>query len=901
MNPRPIILAIVVAALLLPTAFAQDRPLPEPAPTVLPTAPPETPESPEQPPAPDVPIAEPVVETPDTDIIDVPVAVDVPPADLEPAPSPDPAAVAVVESMVILPSEGSDDTVHWPNRREVPEGDVILAFDDVSVEETLDFIAATTGKVIIPVNLTALRTKKITLHNDSPVDRSIALDMLFTAFRLNDVGVIERPDIIIIGLLDQTLNDIGDIPVLGVDDDVMPRSDRGTLVIKVFEVERTEAAVIGDRISEMFPDYGLLTVDPISNQIVILGDIGLCQQVQQLIDQLDRVWQSGRLKTFRLRYADASEIADNIYDLFQDDGTQRATGSTQARGRQPARTQQSTSTTDLVELRLTVNVQQNSVTVEAEPEDMDRIAELIVTEWDVPRPDGTSKLYVLKYSDPVKVRNLLQEILGTGSTTATAGRQGQGNAARAGAADAISGVYRFEAYPDKNALLVLSKTEESFGFLDSIIAAVDEPSAVGLPRIVELKHASAISLAQELNALLAPAGVSATISRPDTGLSGEGFSSAEGGSTSSSTEEGGEMSFPWQQGGASSSDEQSPESSLIAKIRIVPIVRQNALAILAPPAYIEAIVDTITHFDRPSRQVMISATIAAVTLTDELNLGLRWGSGVTASGDNSIEMAGDLTGTVDDILSGIFDGGATFTLSGEGNNNLGIVLDALAKLTNVRIIQQPRAFTADNQEAIFFNGKEVPVQTSTETTTTGLVGGFEYRDVGVMLNVRPRITTHGDVDLTINVEISEVESDAGGVGDNPIFARRQVRSQILVHDGQTVLIGGLLKEREEKIKRKIPLLGDIPFLGDLFTSVDDQTIREELIVFVTPVVVEQPTVNDTNYNEDFLQRLHEITLPLDEQVERIKDAGDSEFLHQRLQDPGSDSARDEEPTSQDDN
>ena len=117
---------------------------------------------------------------------------------------------------------------------------------------------------------------------------------------------------------------------------------------------------------------------------------------------------------------------------------------------------------------------------------------------------------------------------------------------------AISGVYRFEAYSDKNALLVLSKTEESFAFLDSIIDSLDQPSDVGLPKIVELKHANAVALTQELNALLSAPGVTATIAEPDTGLSGEGFGES---ATSTDNETGGQMSFPWQQGGANADDQ----------------------------------------------------------------------------------------------------------------------------------------------------------------------------------------------------------------------------------------------------------------------------------------------------------------------------------------------------------
>lgn len=857
--------AIAITFLAVATVFSQDRPAPQEAPII------ELPE----------PIAEELIEEIPEPLVEVvgeeveaAAEIDLVQSDEQIEPTPE----LEIESVT-----NDDAPIRWPLLREVSNDLVILAFDDVSIEETLGFIAQTTGKVVIPVSIQGLRAKKITLQNDEPVNRSVALDLLFQAFRLNQVGVIERSDIIVIGPLDSMLSDIGDIPVLGVDVDVMRRQDRGTLVIKVFGVEKTEAGVIGERINEMFPDYGSLTVDPISNQIVLLGDVGLCQQIQLLIHQLDRIWRSGRLKTFRLKHADASEISTNILDIFEQSGTSsRASGNQNNQRNRGQSTPTGSNASEQVELRLTVNMQQNSVTVQAEPDVMDEIAKLITIEWDLPRPIETSKLYTLKYSDPIKIRNLLQEILGGGSSggsSNTGGARG-GQANRADVTEAISGVYRFEAYPDKNAILVLSKTEESFAFLDSIITSLDEPSSVGLPQIIELKHANAVSLAEEINALLAPSGVAAMIERPDQGLSGAGFGDSAAGDAS--TEVGGQMGFPWQSGGASS-DDQSPESSLIAKIRLVPIVRQNALAILAPPAYMQAIVDTIREFDTPTRQVMISATIAAVTLTDDLELGLRWGTGVLPAGDNSVGVTGDFTGQIDDILSGVFSGaGAVFELGSEGNS-LGAVLTALNQLTNVRVLQQPRTFTADNQEAIFFNGSEVPVQTTQSQSSGVVTGGFEYRDVGVLLNVRPRITSNGGVDLTINVELSD--QSGLGVNDNPVFSRRQVRSQILIHDGQTVLIGGLLKESESKVKRKIPLLGDIPLIGGLFTSIDDTTIREELIVFVTPVIIEN-SISSSAFNRSYLERLQEISLPIDDQLRGIDSGND--FLNQRLRDPAAD-------------
>jgi type II secretory pathway component GspD/PulD (secretin) len=109
---------------------------------------------------------------------------------------------------------------------------------------------------------------------------------------------------------------------------------------------------------------------------------------------------------------------------------------------------------------------------------------------------------------------------------------------------------------------------------------------------------------------------------------------------------------------------------------------------------------------------------------------------------------------------------------------------------------------------------------------------------------------------------------------------------VQLRDGQTVLIGGILKESESKTKKKIPLLGDIPFVGGLFSSVDDNAIREELLVFITPVIINSLEEESTDYNKGYLERLQEISLPVDEQIRHIKEGDD--FLIRRLRDPASD-------------
>ena len=495
-------------------------------------------------------------------------------------------------------------------------------------------------------------------------------------------------------------------------------------------------------------------------------------------------------------------------------------------------------------------------------------------------------MFVLKYTDPLKVKSLLEEVLGEGTSAGGGGNRGGQNAQRANATQAISGIYSIEAYPDKNALLVLAKTVESFDFIDSMILEIDQPSSVGVPLVIPLKYARAVELAEELNVLLSKPGANVTIPRPESGLSGEGFESPSGTSTGAGvTGAGGgqDLAFPWQRG--SESEDQSPESSLIGKVRIVPVVRQNALAILAPQSYIEPMAELIHSFDMPRRQVQLSATIVEVDITDQLNLGLKYGQNAQASpsvggqffgggmGDAAAGVA-PFSATVTNFLGELLNGATASTLN-VNTFDVRVIIEALAQVTNTRIIQEPRVFTADNEEAVFFSGQEVPIPVSNTTDLAGnnsLNTQFEYRDVGVFLNVRPRITQEGTVDLEVSLQLSDTLGSVT-VGDTQgqVFSRKQVNSHVIVLDGQTVVLGGLLREAETQIKSKIPLLGDIPILGELFKYTDESMERKELLAFITPTVVHRPTDNYDNYNRGDLIRLEEVAQPLADQISEMQE------------------------------
>lgn len=765
---------------------------------------------------------------------------------------------------------------------------VIIALNDAALDDKIfAFIVEVSGKVVMPVNLPSLRNKRITLVHDEPVTREQALDLLFTTLRLNGIGVIERDDVIIIDDIINTAR-IGDLPVLSPADDVLRRTDRGTVVIKIFSVVNANAEGIGDQVQETIPDYAKLTVDANSNQIVLLGDIAVAQQVQKLITELDNNYIDIVTQTFRLAHADALEVEENIWDLFEDGGAvptvgQSARRPTAARGAQqrtPGRATAQASGTPatggpVVQPRLTVNIPQNTVTVQAERSVVQMINELIVHQWDLPRPTGTSKVYRLKHTDPVTVRDILRQVLGQdaqmpGRTGGRAGAAGAGG--RSDVASIVSGIYQIEAFADTNSLLVLAKTAETFEFLDHLVNQLDQPSTAGLPIVIELKHANAVNLSEELNALLAHGG-NPSIPRPQTGLTGQSIrdsgtgAGALGGGGGQPQQGGsaGQISFPWQE--RTPEFGKSPESPLIGQARIVPIVRQNALAILAPMAKQEAIRELIETFDRPGRQVMISAVIAEVTLSDALALGLRLSSSEDIGGrfpDYGFGATSSVLGNVDDVLGSLFTSSVL-----DVNFNVNAWFQALSRTNAVRVLQNPRIFTSDNQEAQFFDGQTVPFISDVLVTDVGGVReSFEREDVGVRLNVRPRITVNGDVDMEIVLELSSVVP--GTSGASIVIDRRETATQVIVRDGQTIVLSGILREQESEIRRKVPILGDIPLLNLLFSSTDREVTQSELIAFITPIIVDNPSANDENFNVQERERLHDLSRPLQERGKEVE-------------------------------
>ena len=260
----------------------------------------------------------------------------------------------------------------------------------------------------------------------------------------------------------------------------------------------------------------------------------------------------------------------------------------------------------------------------------------------------------------------------------------------------------------------------------------------------------------------------------------------------------------------------------------------NAILIMASPADYRMIEAAIRQLDIQPRQVLINAIISEVTLNDELDYGVGW----FLSGDRfelgfNTPLPGGAQAAGEGLALAIFN----------GSDETRLFFDLLASKSDVKFLSAPQVMVRDNQTATIRVGDQIPVTTRSSQSTSDpdapIVTEVQFRDTGTLLTVTPRINAGGQVTLDISQEVSLPGTEpAVGGGGNVSIAQRTIDSSVTVHGGQTVVLGGLIRETVTAARSGIPLLMDIPWLGELFSSNSENVGRTELIVTISPTVVE---------------------------------------------------------------
>jgi len=297
-------------------------------------------------------------------------------------------------------------------------------------------------------------------------------------------------------------------------------------------------------------------------------------------------------------------------------------------------------------------------------------------------------------------------------------------------------------------------------------------------------------------------------------------------------------------------------------VRITADTVNNSLLIYADQENYRIIQTTLQRLDQPQLQVAIDATIAEVTLTDELsygvqayltshNLGLGTDKGsilntqsVAAPATTATTAATTAAGVAGTVTSAFINRafpGFNFLIGSEAQPSA--ILDALHTVTSVKVLSNPSLVVVNNQAATLQVGDSVPVSTGSATvltTSNTVVNTIDYRNTGIILRVSPRINANGNVRLDVEQEISNV-SAATAASLTPTVSERKVKSSISVAAGQTVLLAGLISEQQNNTRNGIPLLDQIPGLGDAFSHQDNTKTRTELIIFIRPQIIRDGT------------------------------------------------------------
>ena len=289
--------------------------------------------------------------------------------------------------------------------------------------------------------------------------------------------------------------------------------------------------------------------------------------------------------------------------------------------------------------------------------------------------------------------------------------------------------------------------------------------------------------------------------------------------------------------------------------KIIPDEVTNSIIILTTPEDYRIIEEAIKKIDIVPRQVVIETLIAEITLKDSLSFGLAWflqniklrAFGETFSGQTGFDPAKvfktDADGNILNLTDTPLPPSSGFSFLAVGDD-LRVFLNALATDDKLKVLASPHLLALDNREARIQIGDQVPIVTAVTSpgagqTATTISSTVQYKDTGIILTIKPQINEGGLVSLDILQEVSDVGKITlgGGLGDQVKITKREVKTNLVVQDGHTIVIGGLIRDRTTINKTGIPLLSKIPILGYLFGSTSREDDRTELIVLLTPRVI----------------------------------------------------------------
>jgi general secretion pathway protein D len=396
------------------------------------------------------------------------------------------------------------------------------------------------------------------------------------------------------------------------------------------------------------------------------------------------------------------------------------------------------------------------------------------------------------------------------------------------------------AEPRSNTVVLRAANPARLALAKSLIAKLDQPTSknpTGNIHVVYLKNAEATKLAVTLRAALAST-TSSTAATPQAGMPNSTATTA-GNNTA------------------------TPQSSTGGQIQAD--AATNSLIITAPDPQYRQLRAVIDQLDQRRAQVYVESLIAEVNVDKADEFGIQWQSALGQNGDTNVGFLGtnfSIGGTniVDLAVRAATGSGTSVPATGI---NLGIahmtngayVLGALARFIQTNgagnVLSTPNLVTLDNEEAKIVIGKNVPfvtgqyTNTGSSTSTVNPFQTYERKDVGLTLRVKPQISENGTVRLTVFQEVSSIAPESVNAVSGPTTNKRSIETNVLVNDGSIIVLGGLLTDEVANNQEKVPGLGDLPWIGNLFKSESRSRKKTNLMLFLRPVVMRDAAASDS--------------------------------------------------------
>ncbi|WP_415831519.1 type II secretion system secretin GspD, partial [Kerstersia similis] len=482
----------------------------------------------------------------------------------------------------------------------------------------------------------------------------------------------------------------------------------------------------------------------------------------------------------------------------------------------------------------------NTLVITDYADNLDRIAQVIAG-IDTPHSINTD-VVPIRYAIAADIAGLASQLL-----------EGQG-----GSGDATQRI-SVVADPRTNSVLIRAGSPARLDLAKELIQRIDSPTTKpGNLHVVYLRNAQATKLAEVLRGALTGQGGSSTGSDGLSNTSGMSNSSNSSSSSSSRSSNnalglGSSTNTGSSSSGSSSSNQQSVAFSAGgATIQADPST--NTLIISAPDPLYRSLREVIDQLDQRRAQVLVESLIVEVNADNSAEFGIQWmvGGDNINSGNTTFVGGSNLGGsgitgkgptTIDALGKGLSLGVVKGTVDILGNEvlNLGVLARAMEGTGQANVLSTPNLLTLDNEEASIMVGSTVPFVTGQYTTSgDGSSNPFqtiEREDVGLTLRIRPQISEGGTVKLALYQEVSNIDENASASTSGIVTRKRSLETNVLIDDGQIIVLGGLLEDQVSNSTVSVPILGSIPFIGNLFRYDKRTRTKTNLMVFLRPHIV----------------------------------------------------------------